>query len=180
LARAIERPACVPTEFSEISAAFSSARYSRCYRAGILPLAAAFIIHKEEGLVLADWSTHRGAEVVVTQAGKRAVRWVEPVVGIEHAVAEKLVDAAVELVRAGLGYFVHHGVAAVSELGAEIILFYFEFLYSIGRRPIQRNLNAGILLVSGSAGPVHENIRSSISSPIGDEAFAVHSPAKEP
>ena len=58
---------------------------------------------------------------------------VEEILGIEHIVAQEIVSAAMEAVRAGTRDQVDDGRARESVFGTEIRLLYLEFLDSIHR-----------------------------------------------
>ncbi len=89
------------------------------------PLPEAFEVHEEECLVppvvnlgQPDRSAYSEPILVERQLGTTLTGAVlEEIVGIQLVVAEKLVQRAVQLIRAGLDSHIYHGARAAAEFG---------------------------------------------------------------
>ena len=110
-------------------------------------LARLLIVGEEEDLVLLDWSAHRTAHLILIQnlLHAAAVEIVKEAVGVQIGVAEKLPDAAVELIGARARNHVHvsawmSAVAGVVSRGLD-----FEFLNRIGIGNSNAGVNAAVL-----------------------------------
>ena len=82
----------------------------------------AFVVAKDEPLVLDDGPARRGAELVQQQIGKRLRVRIEVVARIESAVAMEVVGRAVKIVAARLEADIHHRAGLPSVFGALILL----------------------------------------------------------
>ena len=89
--------------------------------------AAHFLGEEEEGVIPPDGAADGAAEVVVAQRGNRnVVAVVEIGVGVEHIVAEELVEVPVELVGAGAGDDVDLPAGAAAEFGVVVAALHGE------------------------------------------------------
>jgi hypothetical protein len=84
-------------------------------------IAEAFVGKEEEVLVLADGAAEAAAELVALEFG--AAGGVKEVAGVEVVVAVEVVEAAVELVGAGLGERVDLSAGVAAELGGVVVHF---------------------------------------------------------
>ena len=65
-----------------------------------LPATESLVAKEEKGLISADRTTDRTAEIVVTQCRNGdAALVVKPIVGVQFLIAEELIKAAMKLVR---------------------------------------------------------------------------------
>src|SRR3984893_14068627 len=115
----------------EIATSFCSGRHRarKCYRRR---LSQAFIVGKEIGFVLANWTADRDTKLITMEVGLSSA--VKEVSRIQAAVAVKLVSITVECVRTRLGHNVDYVAAAPPILRGERIGLNLEFLYVVHGR----------------------------------------------
>src|SRR5664280_1902066 len=88
---------------------------------------AALIAVEEERAVLND-GTANAIAVDVAVEGNGSARRIEPVLGVEPLVAQKLVTCPMKAVAAGLGNRVDHDPGVASILGVKRVGLHLEFL----------------------------------------------------
>ncbi len=118
-------------EVCVIAAAFESGG-NRVDGGNGLTDARAFVIAKEEELVLFYGAAEGEAELILTVlAFGNAAGVFEEIGGVEFVVAKELPGAAVELVRAGFDGGIENGSGGAADFGAVVAGLYFEFLNGI-------------------------------------------------
>src|SRR5580765_123773 len=154
------------TERTTASASHAFRWHARSRRREI-SLPQAFVVKEEKSLVLLDRPSNCPPKVVPLERRDWVAELVrEPVIRVHYGIAEKLVNAAMELIAARARDNVYHRSARKSKFGGEVGLLNFEFLHRIHRGHIGNVLNSAVLLEVRCACAVDENVSRGVSSAV--------------